>query len=225
MAQEKLFTVVTANGIKKFKSTANTVAELKADLRKNGISTENMAIQEGLTKIKFNSDSDYLPHDVPYKGTSTNNLVFRITQKEKHISSGAGTSREELYAKIKEFNLQDVVKVKYGKNFTQCKSSELVAAISESKSKSNINAITPKNKIKAGIKIKKADNKSVKQSENFKSCEDSVKDAITVLTSKIVDSGILTSEDGAAVLDLIGTELIKSEGYSQEEIDAMFKDM
>ena len=189
MAQEKLFTVVTANGVKKFKSTANTVAELKADLRKNGISTENMAIQEGLTKMKFNSDSDYLPHDVPYKGTSTNNLVFRITQKEKHISSGAGTPRAELYAKVKELGLQDKIKAKFGKNFTQCKGTDLEAMIAEAGG----NAATPKHK-----------------PEN---------------TSKIVDSGILTPEDGAAVLDLIGTALIKSDGYSQEEIDAMFKDM
>ena len=215
MAQEKLFTVVTANGVKKFKSTANTVAELKADLRKNGISTENMAIQEGLTKMKFNSDSDYLPHDVPYKGTSTNNLVFRITQKEKHISSGAGTPRAELYAKVKELGLQDKIKAKFGKNFTQCNGSDLEAMIAEASG----NTVAPKNS------AKKADSKPVEQSESFKSCGDPVKDAITVLTSKIVDSGILTPEDGAAVLGLIGTALIESDGYSQEEIDAMFKDM
>ena len=219
MAQEKLFTVVTANGVKKFKSTANTVAELKADLRKNGISTENMAIQEGLTKMKFNSDSDYLPHDVPYKGTSTNNLVFRITQKEKHISSGAGTPRAELYAKVKELGLQDKIKAKFGKNFTQCKGSDLEAMIAEASG----NAVTPE--YNPDDSAKKADSKPVEQSDSFKSCGDPVKDAITVLTSKIVDSGILTPEDGAAVLDLIGTALIKSDGYSQEEIDAMFKDM
>ena len=219
MAQEKLFTVVTANGVKKFKSTANTVAELKADLRKNGISTENMAIQEGLTKMKFTSDSDYLPHDVPYKGTSTNNLVFRITQKEKHISSGAGTPRAELYAKVKELGLQDRIKAKFGKNFTQCKGSDLEAMIAEAGG----NAATPEHKSEDNAK--KADSKPVEQSESFKSCGDPVKDAITVLTSKIVDSGILTPEDGAAILDLIGTALIKSDGYSQEEIDAMFKDM
>ena len=219
MAQEKLFTVVTANGVKKFKSTANTVAELKADLRKNGISTENMAIQEGLTKMKFTSDSDYLPHDVPYKGTSTNNLVFRITQKEKHISSGAGTPRAELYAKVKELGLQDKIKAKFGKNFTQCKGTDLEAMIAEAGSE----AVAPKDS------AKKVDNKPVEKpvekSESFKSCGDPVKDAITVLTSKIVDSGILTPEDGAVVLGLIGTALIKSDGYSQEEIDAMFKDM
>lgn len=218
MAQEKLFTVVTANGVKKFKSTANTVAELKADLRKNGISTENMAIQEGLTKMKFTSDSDYLPHDVPYKGTSTNNLVFRLTQKEKHISSGAGTPRAELYAKIKELNLQDKIKAKFDKNFTQCKGSDLEAMIAEASD----NAATPEHKSEDNAK--KADSKLVEKSE-FKSCGDPVKDAITVLTSKIVDSGILTPEDGTAVLGLIGTALIKSDGYSHEEILDMFKDM
>lgn len=223
MAQEKLFTVVTANGVKKFKSTANTVAELKADLRKNGISTENMAIQEGLTKMKFNSDSDYLPHDVPYKGTSTNNLVFRITQKEKHINSGAGTPRAELYAKVKELGLQDKIKAKFGKNFTQCKGSDLEAMIVEAGGE----AAAPKDSAKKADNkpVEKAVETPVEKSESFKSCGDPVKDAITVLTSKIVDSGILTPEDGAAVLSLINTALIKSDGYSQEEIDAMFKDM
>ena len=223
MAQEKLFTVVTANGVKKFKSTANTVAELKADLRKNGISTENMAIQEGLTKMRFTSDSDYLPHDVPYKGTSTNNLVFRITQKEKHINSGAGTPRAELYAKVKELNLQDKIKAKFGKNFTQCKGSDLEAMIAEAGGE----AATPKDSDKKvdNKPVEKVVEKPVEKSESFKSCGDPVKDAITVLTSKIVDSGILTPEDGAAVLSLINTALIKSDGYSQEEIDAMFKDM
>lgn len=219
MAQEKLFTVVTANGVKKFKSTANTVAELKADLRKNGISTENMAIQEGLTKMKFTSDSDYLPHDIPYKGTSTNNLVFRITQKEKHISSGAGTPRAELYAMVKKLNLQDKIKAKFGKNFTQCKGTDLEAMIAEAGGE----AAAPEHK--SENVAKKADSKTVEKSESFKSCGDPVKDAITVLTSKIVDSGILTSDDGAAVLGLIGTALVKSDGYSQEEINAMFKDM
>lgn len=220
MAQEKLFTVVTANGVKKFKSTANTVAELKADLRKNGISTENMAIQEGLTKMRFTSDSDYLPHDVPYKGTSTNNLVFRITQKEKHINSGAvKVSRAELYAKVKELNLQDKIKAKFDKNFTQCKGSDLEAMIAEASGNAVVSDNKPMNS------AKKSDNKPVEESESFKSCGDPVKDAITVLTSKIVDSGILTPEDGATVLGLIGTALIKGDGYSQEEIDAMFKDM
>lgn len=217
MAQEKLFTVVTANGVKKFKSTATTVAELKADLHKIGISTENMAIQEGLTKMKFNSDGDYLPHDVPYKGTSTNNLVFRITQKEKHISSGTGTSRAELYAKVKELGLQDKIKAKFGKNFTQCKGTDLEAMIVTAEASGN--KVTPKNN------AKKVSSKTIKKSDNFKSCGDPVKDAITMLTSKIVDSGILTPDDGVDILNLIGTALIKSEGYSQEEIIDMFKGM
>lgn len=34
--------------------------------------------------------------------------------------------RKEAYAKIKELNLQEECKKKYGKNFTQCKTDELV---------------------------------------------------------------------------------------------------
>lgn len=211
MATEKTFTVITANGKKTIKSTANTVAELKADLRKNGINIENMAIQEGLTKTKFTSDGQYLPHDVPYKGSTTNNLVFRLTQKEKHINSGA-MSRGEAYIKIKELNLQDAVKAKYGKNFTMCKTADLVAMVEEAESNGQ-SAPTPS----AAPTPKKEEKKE------FKSCGDPIKDAITVLTSKIVDSGILTAAEGKEVLDLIGTEVVKGEGYSQEEIDRMFQ--
>ena len=37
--------------------------------------------------------------------------------------------RKEAYAKIKELNLQEECKKKYGKNFTQCKTDELIHLI------------------------------------------------------------------------------------------------
>lgn len=37
--------------------------------------------------------------------------------------------RKEAYAKIKELNLQEECKKKYGKNFTQCKTNELTHLI------------------------------------------------------------------------------------------------
>lgn len=227
MATEKTFTVITANGKKTFKSTANTVAELKADLHKHGISTENMAIQEGLTKTKFTSDGQYLPHDVPYKGGTTNNLVFRVTQAEKHIKSGA-MSRAEAYAEVKRLGLQDAIKEKFGKNFTMCKTADLIAMVEAAGGKAPAQEAAPESSSHAeSQKGDKDEGKKAgeKKDEGFKSCGDPVKDAITVLVSKIVDSGILTASEGKEVTDLIGTEIIEDEGYSQEEIDRMFKDM
>lgn len=41
--------------------------------------------------------------------------------------------RKEAYAKIKELNLQEECKKKYGKNFTQCKTNELKHIIDSAK--------------------------------------------------------------------------------------------
>lgn len=90
------YTVITVNGKKTFPSSATTVAELKADLVRNGIDVDNMAIQEALTKTLLTSDSQLLPHDVPYRGSTTSNLIFRLTLKEKHIKSGAYTRAQLL---------------------------------------------------------------------------------------------------------------------------------
>ena len=69
-------------------SAATTLAELKADLTKAGIDYTDCTFFEGLTKIELKNDAAILPHDVPYKGATTNNLVFMITNASKKIKSG-----------------------------------------------------------------------------------------------------------------------------------------
>ena len=51
-----------------------------------------------------------------------------LTTANKKIRSGAG-DRPAAYAKIKQLGLQDACKAKYGKNFTQCSTSDLEALI------------------------------------------------------------------------------------------------
>lgn len=46
--------------------------------------------------------------------------------------------RKEAYAKIKELNLQEECKKKYGKNFTQCKTEELVSIINDAAAKKTV---------------------------------------------------------------------------------------
>lgn len=98
----KRFTVVDtrSNQVKTFNSEATTVGELKQDLRNIGINPDGMAIQEGLTKTELGSDSSLLPSDVNYRGTVTNNLVFRLTQPNKKIKSG-NTCMAEIYDGLK----------------------------------------------------------------------------------------------------------------------------
>lgn len=126
----KVFTVVNSatQSTISYESQAETLGQLKRELADKGINLDGMTIFEGLTKTELKSDDSLLPHDVPYRGTVTNNLVFRITKANKNIKSGS-MSRAEAYAKIKELNLQGVIASKYGKNFTMCKTADLINEI------------------------------------------------------------------------------------------------
>lgn len=200
----KRFTVVDTrtNSTKTFESTANTVAELKADLRRNGINPDGMAIQEGLTKTELGEDGSYLPHDVPYKGGTTNNLVFRLTQKEKRIKSGA-MSRSEAYVQIKNLGLAGHIASKYGKNYTQVKTDVLIAEIEAANE-------TSKTEIPAN------------GNRNSHTCK-----ALTELTSLLVQKDILSNEEGEAIVGELGTELKAGTAseYTKNELDEMFADM
>lgn len=215
----KKFTVIDTRTMQKksFDSQATTVAELKADLRRLGISTEGMVIQEGLTKTEFTSDAALLPHDVPYKGGITNNLVFRITQAEKKIKSGAGMSRKEAYDKVKELGLTKAIAKKYKKNFTMCKTTELIAEIEAATKSTTMKAVK---EVKEAPVCKKESNKRTNVGE------DAATQAITLLTNKLVNNGILSSVEGTEVVELLGTTLTIVPGsYSEEELDDMFEDM
>lgn len=195
----KKFTVVDTrtNRTKTFESTANTVGELKADLRREGIDPTDMAIQEGLTKTELgDNDSAYLPHDVPYRGSVTNNLVFRLTQKEKKIRSGA-MSRSEAYNKVKELGLTDMIAKKYGKNFTMCKTSDLIAEIEACECKENCGC----------------DYRPV------------TLDAFEALLHALVDNDAITEEEAMEIADILGIKLFPDAIYSNSEIDQMFADM
>lgn len=133
--ETKKFTVVdTRTGlVKTFDSNATTLRELKADLYNLGINTDGMSIQEGLTRITFESDDSLLPHDVEYRGTVTNNLVFRITQNDKKYKSGI--DRKEIYDLIKKLHLAGAIKEAFGRNFTQVSTDELKKIVHDAESK------------------------------------------------------------------------------------------
>ena len=117
---ERTITVVLTNSNDKkvFTSNANTLGELKTEMSNQGIDYHNMDFMEGLSHTQMIDDAAILPSNVQYKGKVTNNLVFMLSTTNKHIASGA-YDRKECYAKIKELNLQDEVKIQTGKNFTQ----------------------------------------------------------------------------------------------------------
>lgn len=112
--------------------TATTFGELKTVLRSKGISLENMDVREGISRVDLKSDSAVLPHDTPYRGGTTNDLMILLTKTNKKVSSGIGRSEAAKY--IKDNNLGDAVKEKFGKNWTNVPTGELIAFVEDAMS-------------------------------------------------------------------------------------------
>lgn len=139
-ARKILFVMNNSSSQKSIMSEAETLGALKADMKRAGINYDNMTFYEGRTRTELKDDASVLPTNVPVaaKGTTpattTNDLVFMLTTANKKIRSGAG-DRPAAYAKIKQLGLQDACKAKYGKNFTQCSTSDLEALIADASPK------------------------------------------------------------------------------------------
>lgn len=233
METRKITIVSTKNQSKKvIMSSATTLAELKSDLRQNGIDYEGMTFFEGTSKVELKNDASVLPHDVPWKGTVTNELVFMLTNTNKKIRSGA-MSRMEAYAEIKRLGLQDACHKKFGKNFTMCKTADLIALVqSNSASKP---APAPKAEAK---KEETPVNTPVAPTSNGGECVDIVaRAAISKLVEILEDNGTIEDYEKEEVLDILGGEVAvttatseeykpkSASPYSDDEIDDMFNDM
>lgn len=180
-------------------SAATTLGELKADLNNAGIDYSDMTFYEGLTKTELINDESLLPTNVPYKGQTTNELVFMLTNMNKKIKSGV-TTRAEAYAYIKDNNLQFEVLKRYGKNYTVCKTSELIDLITE------------------------LDKSTVEEPKVCK-CSSNLEDAFEELMSYLHSRGVLYDHQIRNIKDTLNrstTEKVESP-YSNSEIDEMFK--
>ena len=215
MEARKITVVQTKNQKKSvIMSAATTLAELKSDLRANGIDYDGMTFFEGTSKVELKDDASVLPHDVPYKGIVTNELVFMLTNTNKKIRSGA-VSRMKAYAEIKRRGLQDACLKKFGKNFTMCKTADLIALV-QSNGASKPAPVAP--------------------ASNGGECVDTVaRAAISKLVEILEDNGTIEYYEKDEVLDILGgaVEVAPSEEYkpksaspySDDEINDMFKGM
>lgn len=215
MEARKITVVQTKNQKKSvIMSAATTLAELKSDLRANGIDYNGMTFFEGTSKVELKNDASVLPHDVPYKGIVTNELVFMLTNTNKKIRSGA-MSRMEAYAEIKRRGLQDACLKKFGKNFTMCKTADLIALV-QSNGASKPAPVAP--------------------ASNGGECVDTVaRAAISKLVEILEDNGTIEDYEKEKVLDILGgaVEVAPSEEhkpksaspYSDDEINDMFEGM
>ena len=245
MESRKITIVQTKNQRKSvIMSAATTLAELKSDLRANNIDYNGMTFFEGTSKVELKNDASVLPHDVPYKGTVTNELVFILTKTNKKIRSGAtNMSRMEAYNAIKSMGLQDACVKKFGKNFTMCKTADLIALVqsnstSKPASKTKTKAETKEEeKVEAPVNTPEV-SAPVAPANNGGECVDTVaRAAISKLVEILEDNGTIEDYEKEEVLDILGGEVAVSttpseecesklaSSYSDSDIDSMFEGM
>lgn len=222
--EARKITVVSTKNQKKsvIMSAATTLAELKADLRQNGIDYDGMTFYEGTSKTELKTDESVLPHDVPYKGTTTNELVFMLTNTNKKIRSGA-MSRAEAYAAIKANNLQAECVKRFGKNFTMCKTSDLISLVEGGNSapKAEDKKPTPASEVKAP------------EAEATEFVDTKARAAISRLAEILCDGCTIEDYEKDEILDILGGKVevaspsedcnsSSDSPYSDDEIDSMF---
>lgn len=204
-------------------STATTLGELKAEMREAGIEFEGMTFFEGHLRAELKDDAAALPTNIPYKGQVVNDLTFLLTAPEKKIKSGA-MSRAEAYNAIKARGLQDECVKRFGKNFTMCKTQDLIDLLDEGSKP----APAVKEEKKEVVKEKPAKKEEVKETKEEKlevaaTSEGNVAGALEILLEDLYGSDVI--EEGTydrAMAVLKGTTYKAPEKMSKAEINKMF---
>lgn len=201
-------------------SAATTLGELKREMREAGIEYEGMTFFEGHLRAELKDDASILPTNIPYKGQVVNDLTFLLTAPEKKIKSGA-MSRAEAYNAIKARGLQDECVKRFGKNFTMCKTQDLIDLLGE--------GAPAKEEKKETVKEKPAKKEVAKEtvkeekSEVTASSEGNVAGAMEILLEDLYGSDVI--EEGTydrAMAVLKGTSYEAPEKMSRSEINRMF---
>lgn len=177
-------------------SKATTLGELKQEMRERGIDYTGMTFFEGHMRAELKDDAAPLPTNIPYKGQVVNDLTFMLTAPEKKVKSGA-MSRAEAYAEIKKRGLQGACVDKFGKNFTQCSTADLISLIEKNSTKKPVEE-TPA----TGCNCSKA---------------------LAILTEALYENDTIEEETYDAVMaTLKGGSYNAPEKMSKREIDEMF---
>lgn len=178
--------------------SANTLGELKTILRNNGINLYDMDIREGISRVDLKHDEAILPHDTPYRGGTTNDLLILLTKTNKKVASGLG--RSEAVRFIKDNELEEDVKEAFGKSWTNVSTDDLVAFVEQKQSDAPECPATSTNDLKA------------------------VKKAILRLAKGLYDADTLdwdTFEEISSILK----EAQDDRGFSQDEINDIIRSM
>lgn len=189
-------------------SKATTLGELKQEMRERGIDYTGMTFFEGHMRAELKDDAAPLPTNIPYKGQVVNDLTFMLTAPEKKVKSGA-MSRAEAYAEIKKRGLQGACVDKFGKNFTQCSTADLISLIEKNSTK------------EAPAAPAKAEEAPVAPETPATGCNCSK--ALAILTEALYENDTIEEETYDAVMaTLKGGSYNAPEKMSKREIDEMF---
>lgn len=195
-------------------SAATTLGELKREMREAGIEYKGMTFFEGHLRAELKDDASILPTNIPYKGQVVNDLTFLLTAPEKKIKSGA-MSRAEAYNAIKARGLQDECVKRFGKNFTMCKTQDLIDLLGEGSTTAAPVKEEKKEVAKEPVKEEKP--------EVTATSEGNVAGALEILLEDLYGSDAI--EEGTydrAMAVLKGTSYEAPEKMSKAEINKMF---
>lgn len=201
-------------------SKATTLGELKQEMRERGIDYTGMTFFEGHMRAELKDDAAPLPTNIPYKGQVVNDLTFMLTAPEKKVKSGA-MSRAEAYAEIKKRGLQGACVDKFGKNFTQCSTADLISLIEKNSTK-----VAPAPKAEKPVEAAyaapaKAEEAPVAPETPATGCNCSK--ALAILTEALYEDETIEEETYDAVMaTLKGSSYNAPEKMSKKEIDEMF---
>ena len=199
-------------------SKATTLGELKSEMRARGISYDGCTFYCGQMRAELKDDAAPLPMTVMYRGQEVSDLTFLLTAPEKKIKSGA-MSRAEAYAEIKAKGLQGVCVEKYGKNFTQCSTADLIAVIED-------NSDTKAPETPKAPKVTKKEEKPVKEETKKDTCVSNPSNceaALKALLEDLYGNDTIEDETYTKCMTLLeGKTPVASDKMSKREIDEMF---
>ena len=199
----------------------STLAEVKSLLRENGISYDGMDFMEGVSQTKLLNDTSVLPHDIPYKGSTTNDLLIYMTLKDKKVRSGVdfkSMDRRTLLGYIKNHGWVEEVNKVFNANYTRVSSASLIDFCVKKEGTSGV----------AGTHAAPA-----AQAETpAEGCPgEKAINAIKTLTEALYEDGYIGTETYKDVMEALEGKKeeapapAKEAGFSQEEIDNMIADL
>lgn len=205
-------------------SSATTLGELKREMREAGIEFEGMTFFEGHLRAELKDNASILPTNIPYKGQVVNDLTFLLTAPEKKIKSGA-MSRAEAYNAIKARGLQDECVKRFGKNFTMCKTQDLIDLLSEggAPAKEEKKEVVKEKPAKKEVAKESAKEKTAEAPTTTATSEGNVAGALEILLEDLYGSNVIEEGTyGRAMAVLKGTTYSAPEKMSKAEINKMF---